>query len=199
MAAIVNEIPIKAKIDRVLRTQQYVGFARQAAKTRFEVYKDQTLKEFREHTVTKELLQNPNLEGSELVDHGNLVSFIGLEDGSLEVGQMQLFLEENIAMDKTPIINSDKSKVYYNFPVYLPNKQEMDESFPSPWSSRGIISLIEKGIGNAAHYIFRSLGLPDSRSGFGLQIKSERKKGGSFKTMDWISGILDNFKKKFKR
>ncbi len=199
MAAILNEISIKNKINTTAKKQQFVGLVRSAANTRFIFAKTDLLKDFDNHIVTKELLQNPAEAGSALIDHGNLVSFLGLQDGKEEVGIIREALEFGITMDKTPKITSDKNKIYYSFKINLPTKAKLNELTPTPdnWSSRSIIEIIEHGVGNAAYYVFRVLGLPNSRSGHGLQIETKRKSGGSFRPMKYISELFEKFRQKF--
>ena len=200
MAAIINTVRVNKKLVSVAKSPKYIPFYRNAVSARFVVAKNDMIKDFSEHEITKELLQDPSVAGSALVSKGNLVSFLGLEDGSLEVGKIRASLEVNTQLgevSKTKIRESQQ-KIYFDFPVYYPSKEELDDLTPSPWSSRSIIELIENGVGNAMYFVFRSLGLPGSRSGFGLQRESPTKRGGNFIPKKWITEILNNFKKKFK-
>lgn len=208
MAYINNPISIRAKMVTALSSNKYKGLARTNINTKVIFAKQELLELFDNHIVTKELLQNPNKEGSVLVDHGNLVTFLGLEDGSLVVGELRNILENEIQLDGSqPKITNDKNHIYYNFRIKIPTKTSINERFPSPdnFSSRSIIELIEKGLGNAMSYIFSKVGFSfgGSRSGFGLQLKDKdgnpkkRKLGGSFKPTKYISELIDNFKKKF--
>lgn len=199
MAAIVNEISIRKKLVSAATAKKQIPFYRNAAITRFNNAKEGILAEYDSHPVTQELLQDPSEPGSELVNKGNLISFIGLEDGSLEVSKIREYIRSNIKMGQNPTISYDKNRINLNFPITLPSKTELDEiTSDVEWTSRSLISLIEKGIGNAAHYIFRSLGLPGSRSGFGLQIRSETKSGGTFRPKLWITEIFNSFRDKFR-
>lgn len=207
-ARITNEVSIRSKIVSAAKKRQYVGLARSAANTRMVFAREQLLKDFDSHEVTKELLQDPSKEGSALVSKGNLVSFIGFEDASLEVGKVRDFLRENTELGNGVKISNDKSKIYYEFPVRYPSKTQLNEITPTPdgWSSKSWIELIETGISNAASYIFSKVGFSfgGSRSGFGLQIKDrsgrarQTKAGGSFTPQKYISEILDNFKSRFR-
>jgi hypothetical protein len=207
MNAIIDNIKIHSKIINAAKERQFVGIARQAARTKLLFAKENLMENIDNHDVTQELLQDPSQEGSQLVDHGNLVSFLGLPDGEEEVAKLKEFLRESIDIEEEPIITSNKSSINYGFPVNVPEISEIDEALPSPdnWSSRGIISLIEKGVGNAANYIFaiseaiaKKFADAGSRSGYGLQSKHTRKAGGSFTAKDYISGILKNFIKDIK-
>jgi hypothetical protein len=207
-ARITNEISIRSKLVTAAKKKQYVGIARSAANTRLVFAREAMLAEFDKHPVTKELLQDPSKEGSSLVSHGNLVSFIGFEDASLEVGTVREFLREGVSLGNNPTITNTKLRIDYNFPVLYPSKTQLEEITPAPdnWTSKSWLKLIEEGVGNAASYIFSRVGFSfgESRSGFGLQLKDksgrtrERKAGGSFTPTKYISEILDNFRKRFK-
>ena len=201
MGKVLNEISIRSKIINASKQKQYAGLASSAANTRLVFAKQSFFRNFDNNEITRELLQDPTVDGSSLVSHGNLVSFLGLPNGESDIAQLKLFLDENISMENKPKISTDKNRIYYEFPVNIPTNKEIHESFPTPdnWSSRSWIDIIERGIGNAAYYIFRAAGLPNSRSGTGLQRtdRAPRKKGGSFSPKKWISELLNDFRKKF--
>ncbi|MEK6879002.1 MAG: hypothetical protein AABY22_05310, partial [Nanoarchaeota archaeon] len=178
-----NSVSIQLKVVNTLKQKQYQNFMYNASNARFVAAKQQMLNSFDNHIVTKELQAGPRANDSELVDHGNLASFIGFENSENSVLELREYLRENTNLENNPRINLSKNRITYDFPVTLPSKTEIYNTFPTPdnWSSRGWVQLIEQGIGNAANYVFRLLGLPGSRSGTGLQIKKKRKAGGSFK------------------
>lgn len=196
----VNLVSINSKIVNKLKQKQYQNFMYSAANTRFVFAKDDLLEQFDNHEVTKELKEGAKATSSEFIDHGNLASFIGLPDAEQEVAEVREFLRENTVLQNSPRITTSKNKINYKFPVKVPSKTQVYEQFPTPdnWSSRSWLQLIEDGIGNAAKYVFRLLGLPNSRSGTGLQISKNRKDGGSFKSVKYISEIIDNFRARFK-
>lgn len=200
MAAILNEISIRKKLVAASTTRKQVNFYRNAALTRFNQAKNDMLTDFDEHVVTQELLQDPSEEGSELVSKGNLVSFLGLEDGSLEVGKIREHLRQNIELGDAndAEITEGRDKVSIGFPVYYPDTKELNQITEIEWTDKGLIDLIERGISNAQSYVFRSLGLPGSRSGFGLQRENPTKSGGTFTPKKWLSEIIAGFKAKFR-
>jgi hypothetical protein len=163
------------------------------------------LKEFDNTEVVQELLSGPSTTTSKFLEpRGNLASFLGMEDSSLEVGRLRNFLDENIGLNNSvPNITNDKNKIYYDFRVKVPSKTELNENFPVPdnFTSKSWLEVIETGLGataSAIYYIFNSKGLPNSRSGYGLQSKYRKKSGGEFKPIKFISKLLEDFAKKFK-
>lgn len=201
---ITNEISIRSKVTNAASQKKYVGLMRNAMNTKVIAAKQEMLYDFDNHPVTKELLQNPAKEGSEFINYGNLVTLIGFEDASIDVGIVRNILEYQTELsDKPSKISANKTKINYTFTVDYPSMAEIEEATPTPdgWSSASWVRLIERGISNAVRYIFSSKGLPDSRSGFGLQTKKSRgvalEQGTSFNGVKYISEILDNFRKKF--
>lgn len=198
-----NEISVKAKLINQLRKNQYAGIARSAANTRFIAARDSMINELDNHIVTKELLDSPSKYGeSKLITRGNLVSFIGFDDGSLAYGELREYVRFNTQMEPQPNITNDKNKIYYSFPVTSPSLNEIynNEQFGTPdnWSSRSWVQIIEDGVGNAGYYLFSTLGFSKSRSFFGIQKDKKVKNQAVFTPMKYISVILSNFRDKFK-
>lgn len=202
----INEITIRAKLAKELSKTRYQNFAYNAAKTRFVFAKQQMLKEFDEHAVTKELINKP--ETSELLDRehpGSLFAFIGFYAGENPTNEVRDFLSEHsLLIRENPKITVTKNSITYNFKVRVPSKTQMFEQFPSPdgWTSMGWLELIEKGTSTAASFIFA---VKDkdvkkfekySRSGRGLQ-NTNYSGGGVFLPRKYISEIIDNFLKNF--
>lgn len=208
MKAIVNEIGIRAKCINALKKRQFVGLAHSAANTRFQFAKQDLLNDYDEHPVTQELLAGPYTNDSNFVSpKGNLASFLGFTDSSLEVGKLRSFLEDdnNINMDEPEKvkITNDSRKIYYEFKVHLPTKELINETFETPekWSSRGWPYLIEEGISNIIYYIFRAAGLPEkakSRSGTGLQWRKKLDDPKVFHPTKFLTEIFDKFRKRFR-
>ena len=199
MSAIIDRVSVRKKFVNAAVASKYQNFYRQAALARVTAAKEQLLEDFDEHQVTRELLQDPNEPGSSMISKGNLVSFLGEIDASVKVGQIRLVLEDQIKLEPVPDITVRGSTINFDFIITTPRPESLNAAAKSDWSNRSIIQIIEDGIGNAAAYIFNSLGLPGSRSGFGLQSKKKVvRSGGTFATRDWIKEILADFRSKFK-
>lgn len=197
MGKITNQVEVNKKFIKAASAEKYQKFYRSAALTRFSAAKQEMLESFDQDQVTRELLQDPSEAGSALLNKGNLVSFLGEEDASLKVGQIRETLRSETTLNEKATITYDKNKVYFDFGINYPTKKELNDAASSDWSNRSIIEMIEKGVGNAASYIFRSLGLPGSRSGFGLQSKKRISSGGVFSPRAWVTEIIADFRKKF--
>lgn len=206
----INEISIRAKIISAAKKKQFIGIAKTNANTRFIFAEQKLLEDFDNHVVTKELNpENANQEGSELIDHGNLFSFIGFPEGSHPAQDLRDYLKENIEMSEQPkITDNGRNTIYYSFKVSAPSMTQInnEEEFATPdnWRSTSWIDIIENGVSNAVYYIFaggednadkfREVG---SRSGWGLQSKRKRSEGGSFTPKKYISELLADFRKRF--
>ena len=206
----INEISIRAKLIDAAKKKQFVGLARSAANTRFVFAKQDFIEEFDEHPVTQELNpENYDKEGSALVDHGNLLTFIGFDEGSDPAGELKKYLVENIQMAPEPKISDNgKNKIFYDFKVSMPSMTQIDKEkqfeTPDNWRSTSWVSIIENGVSNAVYYVFakseetaakfRKAG---SRSGWGLQRPTKRADGGSFTPKKYISELIANFINKF--
>jgi hypothetical protein len=199
---IINEVSIRKKFVDVAKAPRMTGFMRNAANTRFQIARQVMLEEFDSNEITDELKQNPSEPGSSLVSKGNLVSFLGLEDGKTEVANVREFIRENTDMSDEAKISVQGNKINFGFKVSVPSKTQVFEAFPAPdgYSSKSWLEIIETGIGSATKYIFWSLGFdtPASRSGTGLQSKGNVKNVAKFTPKPYISTILEKFFNKFK-
>lgn len=213
---LLNEISIRSKIISAGKKKQFIGIAKTNANTRLIFAEQELLEDFDNHQVTKELNpKNVSIEGSELIDHGNLFSFIGFPEDSNPAQELRDYLKDNITIGNEPkVTDNGRNIIYYNFKVSVPSMNQInnEEAFQTPdnWRSSSWIEIIENGVSNAVYYIFaggesnaekfREAG---SRSGWGLQRKDKdgnnqkRAAGGSFTPMKYISELLDNFRKRF--
>jgi len=209
MAAIVNEISLRRKIESVLQAKKFVDLAYDRADAKFDDKKQELMEDFEDHEVTKELryggLKNNN---SALISKGNLFSFIGFDKDENPASDLKTYLKLNITMDdQKPKITIQPNKVVYGFKVNVPSKNEINsnELFKTPdnWDSRSWIQIIEDGVNNALLYIFwdKGFGSPPSRSGTGLQLKGDKtaKNPAKFTPMSYVTELLNNFKEKFNK
>ena len=197
-----NEINLRKKIYKSLEGEKYSKFAFSLAKRRFDFAKNDLLAAFDEHLVTQELQQNPSEEGSEIVGHGNLVSFIGFDSNENPADELRRYLDNEIYMKKEPTIQSNSKKFKYLFPVYIPKKREVYDAFPTPdrWSTKSWIDMIENGVENVIYYIFTKSNAFKgfSRSGHGRQDENPvSKKDNSFRPKAYVTELLKIFKNKF--
>ena len=161
----------------------------------FETIKNQMIKEFLNHTVTKEILAGPTAENisETLGGNGNLFSYIGFEEGSEPIEKV---LEE---FRKTSIRFNGLIENGANWLIFMPAKEDIWEASPMPWApGRSWAKGIETGISGLGQYLYDFRGeLPTSRSGTGLQTQTKLKKKSRFKNVKYISLILAKYEQKF--
>lgn len=156
-----------------------------------EVIKRQLIKEFLSHPITKELQAGPlakNTSGT-LGGLTNLFVFIGFEDGYDPIGPILSRLESIIftfsGFTSGGVIMS----------VSLPDPKEIFDITPMPWASgRSWAKGIESGISGLG-YLLAKRGIDSSRSGGAIQSKSQLRSGVKFKNTQYISAILNKYKK----
>lgn len=208
MAAILNQIEFKKKLDGVVQSKQMIGLAKSAANTRAVFAKQAALEEFDDNIVIKELKEsvaNPSITNSSIISKGNLAAGLGFYKGDNPTEQLRNFISQNLSIaNETPKITIGKSTVTYSFRVHMPSKADLDEHFSTlEWTNRSWIDIIENGISQALKkYIFWSEGFGDksgSRSTTGLQYKGkgEISNVATLKPTKFITEILKKFKEKF--
>lgn len=96
----------------------------------FETIKNQMIKEFLNHPVTKEILAGPAAENisETLGGNGNLFSYIGFEEGSEPIEKV---LEE---FRKTSIRFNGLIENGANWLIFMPAKEDIWEASPMPWA-----------------------------------------------------------------
>lgn len=158
---------------------------------KFKKMKEDMVKDFLSHPVTKEILAGPkasNTSGT-LGGYGNLFSFIGFEFGSNPIQPIVDLLDQT-RYDIGRIQNG-KVQIY----VEIPSKEQIFKATPLPWAP-GIswAERMEIGLSGLGQY----LNTPSdySRSGQGVQ-SSKLQKGGAFKNTKYISDFINRWHKKF--
>jgi hypothetical protein len=198
---LINKVNIQNRLNRTLTKKTYVDLATRNAQIRFDTAEREALREFDNHEITKELLDGPQAE-SKFLARGNLASFIGFEDASLEIGKLRNKLEQGFRMNERPQVTINKNGITYSYQVKAPDLQEIYDSTPTPdnWSNKGWTELIEKGISNFIYYLFFEFPISKSRSGYAIQSKHKTKAGGASKVLgiEYIKTVLKTFQSYFK-
>lgn len=171
------------------------------SKERFEEAKEDMIKEFDNHKITKAIEEGPEAESDSsdtLNGKGNLFSFIGFEIGSEPTQIVREMLEET-QIDIKPKQTINRNQLEFNFNISLPSKEDLGNATPMPWAEgRSWLLGIERGISGLGHYIFHKFFRSGSRSTTGLQNKKQLQSNVTFTRTSYISEILNNFKKKLK-
>ena len=161
-----------------------------------QIAKNEALKDFATHPVTRELKAGPdsnNVSGT-LGGRGNLFSFIGFRDGI----DPTLVIQRAIQMSRisgTPAVrqvgkNSGTFTISFN--ASIPSKQELEAMTPMPFEGgRSWLTSIERGISGLSYYIYhKTKNIKGSRSGKAIQSKHPYMSGLRYKPTSYISPIL---------
>jgi len=198
-----NEVSLRRKCQNAMAAKKFTDIAYSKAENKFDKNVNKLMTDFEEHEVTKELRYGGLSNNSELISKGNLFSFLGFYKDENPATDLKQYLKNTIEMDNKPKITIEQNKVLYGFKVKTPSMNQINNEplFKLEWTGRSWIQIVEKGVGNAAKYIFWSLGFgsPPSRSGTGLQLTNgkEAKNPATFKPMTYVSELLQEFKEMF--
>ncbi len=175
---------------------QLTNLAYGAALAKFKAVKAETLEEFDDHPITKELKQGPSAENiSRTLPDGNLFSFLGFDAETDPTQPVRAKLEESLSLTKNHTVTRKGNLYTFLFVIKEPTLKELEDVSPMPsWTTGSWVRKIEQGISGLQHYIFGIFNR--SRSGTGLQIKG-KVRGGKFKPTKYLSEILRNFRRKF--
>lgn len=160
---------------------------------RFNEIKEDMLDSFNFHPVTKEIEMGASAENisGTIKGEGNLFSFIGFSSGDNPVEIIRKRLEN------TNITIKFRSAEVFEIFVNSPDRQEIFRISPLPWASgRSWVKGIEQGMSGLGRFLYGNY--PSSRSGAGVQVKSNIKKV-TFKNVSYISSILRKFENDVRR
>jgi hypothetical protein len=159
----------------------------------FEKIKREMVLEFMNHPVTREILGGPNAsnESGTLNGYGNLFSFIGFNEGD---DPIEVILD---LLNDSKIHSSNTASSDIMFTISIPSKQAIFAATPLPWASgRSWSEAIERGLSGLGYYLNRE-NLSNSKSGTGIQVKSNLRRGSKYKPVKYISSLLNDYTKKF--
>lgn len=153
--------------------------------------KDEMIKEFLQHPVTKEILAGPNASNTSgtLGGYGNLFSFIGFEAGERPIDPILALLRQT----RYSVGRINRGVV--TITVEIPSREQIFSATPLPWAS-GLswAERIEVGLSGLGMYMNKKSDY--SRSGTGIQSKTQQRSGG-FRNTKYISTFLNHWEKKF--
>jgi hypothetical protein len=159
----------------------------------FEKIKREMILEFMNHPVTREILGGPNAsnESGTLDGYGNLFSFIGFNEGE---DPIEIILD---LLNDSKIQYSNIADSGIMFTIFIPSKQKIFAATPLPWASgRSWSEAIERGLSGLGYYLNRQ-NLNNSKSGTGIQVKSNLRKGSKYKPVKYISTLINEYTKRF--
>lgn len=170
--------------------------ALEIAESKLSSAKNDFLKNFEEHVVTKEIEEGIDAQNSSgtLGGYGNLFSFIGFESGDKPTD-----IVKNL-INKIKIIKKSYTKVVSNgtlisFSVSIPRFSDFEKSTPIPWATgRSWLIGIEKGISGLAYFLSRG---GSGRSEGGIEA-SNKIRSISYSPTEYFSKMYGNFIKRIK-
>ena len=164
-------------------------------KEKFKTIKQEMIKEFLEHPVTREIMEGPsasNISGT-LQGVTNLFAFIGFDEGDQPVLPIIALLESTEISYRKEV----KSRgLGVSFDISLPNAEEIFAITPLPWATgRSWAEGIERGISGLGYLLRKSGG----RSGAAVQSRVNKVRGGRFQNLPYISSFIKKYRKRFEQ
>lgn len=166
-------------------------------KERVEKSRDEMLEDIESHPVSREISEGPNSDNKSntLGGYGNLFSFIGFNRGSDPVEDITTELRKPV---KTKVKRVFWGRGKFTVDTNLPSQKEVESKAQIPWAN-GLswAEGIEKGISGLGQYFFKGRFSAVSRSGTGVQGKSNT--GRSFRPTQYLTKIYKDFFERIKR
>lgn len=157
----------------------------------FEKMKEDMIKDFMAHPITKEILAGPNASNisGTLSGYGNLFSFIGFDKGQDPISPIIKLLEQSHL-----IVSRFSNRKNLKITIELPSPQQIFAVTPMPWAT-GLswAQRIELGMSGYPNYIAKQ---KKGRSGGGIQAEESLFKG-KFRNVKYISHFINTWEKQF--
>lgn len=192
----INPDLLKAELSKGKNGNIVAGTIHNAIKDDIEKAQNTLIKNLLAHPVSREIKSGPKASNSSgtLGGYGNLFSFLGFSSGDDPVTVVKNILSKKIKYTVRP-----KSNGRFLITVMTPKEQEIFEATPMPWASGfSWAEGIEKGVSNAAAYLFNPKGFANSTSGTGLQSQNNVS-GVSFKNTPYITKLIKEFKQDLRK
>lgn len=171
------------------KSPEYVKGVKQIVIKEFELIKNNFIKNFNNHKVTREIEAGPdskNISGT-LGGYGNLFSYIGFSKGEKPIEPIRALLK-GIQINSININKLGQSKTFISYP----NSEDIFAITPLPWAdSRSWAEGIERGLPGLGYFLNKdNMG----RSGAGIQVKNKIKQA-KFQNVKYISSLVNEFEK----
>jgi hypothetical protein len=157
----------------------------------FEKLKQEMIKNFLNHPVTKEISDGPNGTNSSgtLGGYGNLFTFIGFNKSDRPIDPIVELLSQ------TNFNCSRMVRGVINITVEIPSRDQIFRATPLPWAP-GISWAQKIEIGMSGLGMYMNKNSSKSRSGAGIQTQSNIR-GGRFTNTQYITAFLNHWTKQF--
>lgn len=166
--------------------------ARDIVSNKVEVIKRQTLNEFDNNPITKEL-----------ENKGQIFGFLGFYEEEEPTEELRNFIENNIELSGEIKTFVRGGKIIVRQTVKTPSLGAAYESVSSDgvsdWTSKSWLQLIEDGIPHFAQFIFGNFSnLDASRSKRGIQ-NEHVNRGGAYGAKRYVSDLFKNLRDRIKK
>ena len=194
----VNWPAVRNKIRRPNPKSERI--AREKIVTKMTRTHEELMKDFETHNVTVEIEGGVGASNASktLSGYGDLFSFIGFKKGSDPIEKIRNYLLGSIRINKRAHAKSNNG---YVFRARGPSMKELEQMTPLPYDpSRSWVRGIERGISGLGYYLQSARRkLNSSRSGGGIQVKTNKLRGGSFKPVKYMSNLINRFYEKLRK
>tara|TARA_Y100000592_G_C5475033_1_gene321800 strand:+ start:1042 stop:1632 length:591 start_codon:yes stop_codon:yes gene_type:complete len=191
MGVRVNMDEILLKVSKSSKVRNKVN---KVITRKLETIKRETLNEFDQHPVTREIMGGPGATNSSgtLGGYGNLFSFIGFSSGQRPTSMLKQAIGSTINFRFLKSV-AKKRNINFNFLIKVPTMDLIHNASPMPWEGGSWVKGVEEGMSNFSFYMYKKFNA--GRSGMGLQADHELRKA-IFTPKAYVSEILQNFKRK---
>lgn len=185
-----------AILEKITKSRAFVekgwAVAEKIAIKKYNLSKKLFFKEFKSHSVTKEINRGAGASNTSglLGGEANLFSFFGFDEGADPIGDLENYLEQSFHFRRGGYRNKQ-----WTFRIQSPDKEITEKhvvgKFGLDYTGESWLEGVEKGYSGLQYYLrFRGKG----RSGGGIQ-SSAVVNEVTFKTTKYLSEMLANFKK----
>lgn len=180
-------------VAQLQNERNFIQYQNKIIESNFQKVKQEIISEFDKHPVTVEIEQGieaSNISGT-LNGITNLYSYIGFESNSDPIEPIRKLLNNS-----TYRIIRNKSNPESTVIFEIPTAADIFAVTPMPWAmGRSWAKGIESGISGLGYYLKK---IKNSRSGLGVQSKTQIRSGAVFKNTQYISNLINKFNKKLK-
>lgn len=192
----------KKIIEKVASSERGAKIIQTYADKKFTIAKQEFLKEFDEHPVTKSIeagTQDPTVNYPAAgLENGNLFSFLGFEAGDSPIDNIRPILESEtklVKSSKNIVGNGPQAKVRINYSVRTP-RRELAERSKLFWDSGlNFLYSIENGISGLSYFLSKKL---RGRSGGGVQSPNPVRGGSDSVKSGYLNELLRGLVAKFR-
>ncbi len=190
-----GSINVKLIRKKVKNVRAFESAIAKIAKDVFEDLRTKAINEFLDHPITQELKGGAGSSNSSqtLGGIGNLFTFIGFNENTRPIEPVEALLKKLFYIRRLGGTRTSRG-VVVQFRVFHPELADFDSVSQMPWGGGSWVKGVENGISGFGFYMLKRTNA--SRSGGAIQI-DHKIRSASFKRMDYITEIVNNFRKNF--